>query len=201
MALSDNPTLEEIVDEVERLNNLIINQGGAQTITPKTSNQTLTKGYYKGDITVKGDANLIASNILSGKSIFGVTGSATVTSLGGKKWASGTATATLTNDYTYYSETLNRTKQTSVCVNNLDFTPSVVIVYAPNLYSNLTITGVMVSDYSIVSVVHSAYDSSSSNHSLKVRYKKKTIKNGFAVPLGNSNSSMNGKTFNWIAFE
>src|SRR5699024_1268228 len=122
----------EIVDEVERLNNLIVNRGGAQTITPSTSNKTLNKGYYKGNITIKGDSNLVASNIVSGKSIFGVSGSATVNSLGGKKWASGTATATLTNDYTYYSETLNRTNQTSVCVNNLDFTPSVVIVYAPN---------------------------------------------------------------------
>ena len=77
MALSENPTLEEIVDEVERLNNLIVSRGGAQTITPSTSNKTLNKGYYKGNITIKGDSNLVASNILSGKSIFGVKGNVT----------------------------------------------------------------------------------------------------------------------------
>lgn len=85
MALNENPTLQEIVDEVERLNNLIVNRGGARTITPKTSNQTLNKGYYKGNITVKGDANLIASNILSGKTIFGVNGNV----VAGKRWATG----------------------------------------------------------------------------------------------------------------
>ena len=46
---------------------------GSKTITPKSSNQTLGAGYYS-KITIKGDANLIASNIVSGKSIFGVTG-------------------------------------------------------------------------------------------------------------------------------
>lgn len=74
MALSENPTLKEVVDEVERLNNLIVDRGGSQTITPKTSDQTLYKGYYKGNITVKGDRNLSSYNILSGKSIFGISG-------------------------------------------------------------------------------------------------------------------------------
>ena len=60
------------------------NRGGAQTVTPGTSNKTLNAGYYNGNITVKGDSNLVASNIVSGKSIFGVTGNATIESLGGK---------------------------------------------------------------------------------------------------------------------
>ncbi len=78
MALPNNPTLEEIIDEAERLNNLIVDRGGAKTITPKTTNQVLAKGNYKGDITIKGDANLVASNIVKGKSIFGVAGTATM---------------------------------------------------------------------------------------------------------------------------
>lgn len=48
----------------------------ATTYTPGTSNQTIAAGTYcSGAQTIKGDANLVASNIKSGTSIFGVTGS------------------------------------------------------------------------------------------------------------------------------
>lgn len=47
----------------------------AQTITPGTSNKTIASGrYLTGTQTIKGDANLVAGNIKSGVSIFGVTG-------------------------------------------------------------------------------------------------------------------------------
>ena len=48
----------------------------AKTITPTTTSQTaVSSGYYTGgNITVKGDANLVAGNIKSGVSIFGVSG-------------------------------------------------------------------------------------------------------------------------------
>ena len=51
----------------------------AKTITPSTVDQVaVSSGYYTGgNVTVKGDANLVASNIVSGKSIFGVIGTAT----------------------------------------------------------------------------------------------------------------------------
>jgi hypothetical protein len=65
------------------------NRGGAQTVTPGTSNKTLNAGYYSGNITVQGDADLIAANIVSGKNIFGVTGSAKT---GGRRYATGTFT-------------------------------------------------------------------------------------------------------------
>ena len=47
------------------------------TITPTTTQQTaILAGYAAlGDIIVEGDANLVASNIKSGVSIFGVSGS------------------------------------------------------------------------------------------------------------------------------
>ena len=49
---------------------------GAQTITPGTSDQKIASGkYLNGDQTIKGDANLVAGNIKSGVSIFGVAGS------------------------------------------------------------------------------------------------------------------------------
>lgn len=48
----------------------------AQTITPGTSNQKIDSGkYLTGVQTIKGDANLVASNIKKGVSIFDVAGS------------------------------------------------------------------------------------------------------------------------------
>lgn len=48
----------------------------ATTYTPSTSNQTIAAGTYcSGAQTIKGDANLVAGNIKSGVSIFGVAGS------------------------------------------------------------------------------------------------------------------------------
>ena len=48
----------------------------AQTITPSTADQTISSGLYlTGAQTIKGDANLVAGNIKSGVSIFGVAGS------------------------------------------------------------------------------------------------------------------------------
>ena len=45
------------------------------TITPGTSNQTIASGtYLTGTQTISGDANLVASNIKNGTTIFGVTG-------------------------------------------------------------------------------------------------------------------------------
>lgn len=47
----------------------------AATITPGTSNQTIAAGtYLTGTQTIAGDADLVASNIINGVQIFGVTG-------------------------------------------------------------------------------------------------------------------------------
>ena len=48
---------------------------GAQTYTPTTTDQTISSGrWLTGAQTIKGDANLVAANIKSGVSIFGVSG-------------------------------------------------------------------------------------------------------------------------------
>lgn len=50
----------------------------AQTITPGTTDKTIASGkYLTGTQTIKGDANLLAGNIKSGVSIFGVAGTMT----------------------------------------------------------------------------------------------------------------------------
>lgn len=47
----------------------------AKTWTPKTTDQSISSGrYLTGKQTIKGDANLLAANIKSGVSIFGVAG-------------------------------------------------------------------------------------------------------------------------------
>lgn len=52
-----------------------IQSKSAQTYTPTTSDQTIASGVYlSGAQTVKGDANLVASNIAKNVQIFGVTG-------------------------------------------------------------------------------------------------------------------------------
>ena len=51
---------------------------GAATITPSTSNQTISSGtYLTGTQTISGDSNLQSQYIKSGVSIFGVSGSLT----------------------------------------------------------------------------------------------------------------------------
>lgn len=49
---------------------------GGQTITPSSGAKTVSCNgkYMTGNITIKGDSNLVAGNIVSGKSIFGVAG-------------------------------------------------------------------------------------------------------------------------------
>ena len=50
----------------------------AQAITPTTAAQTIEAGkYLAGAITINGDANLLAENIKSGVTIFGVAGTYT----------------------------------------------------------------------------------------------------------------------------
>ena len=69
----------------------------AQTITPSTSNKTISSGrYLTGVQTIKGDSNLVAENIKNGISIFGVTGS-----YEGSGNSSCSETITLTMNITY----------------------------------------------------------------------------------------------------
>ena len=56
-----------------------VTKKSAQTYIPGTSDQTIGSGQYlSGAQTIKGDSNLVGSNILSGKTIFGVPGSVVI---------------------------------------------------------------------------------------------------------------------------
>lgn len=59
-----------------------MSEKAAATYTPGTSDQTIAANQYlTGAQTIKGDANLLASNILKNVSIFGVTGSLALPSI------------------------------------------------------------------------------------------------------------------------
>lgn len=59
-----------------------IQSKAAATYTPTTSDQTIAAGQYLGGAqTVKGDANLVSSNILKNVTIFGVTGNLALPSI------------------------------------------------------------------------------------------------------------------------
>lgn len=73
---------------------------GAQTITPGTSNKTISSGrYLTGTQTIKGDANLVAANIKKGVSIFGVAGSNEGEDIVQKVMNEGTAVSTSLDGY------------------------------------------------------------------------------------------------------
>ena len=65
------------ISTVTKSNSKQLTTQAATTITPSTSAQTAiaTGTYAIGDVTVAGDADLVAGNIKSGVNIFGVTGS------------------------------------------------------------------------------------------------------------------------------
>lgn len=76
-----------------------VTQKSAATYTPTTSDQTIANGQYlSGTQTIKGDANLVAGNIKSGVSIFGVSG----TYIGTVEGGSGGSGETTTNNCEAY---------------------------------------------------------------------------------------------------
>ena len=90
------------VSSETKSNTLQLATQAAQTITPTTTDQTISSGkYLTGTQTIKGDVNLTAENIADGVTIFGVQGSHT----GGTDVSDTTATSgdVLSGKYFYLS--------------------------------------------------------------------------------------------------
>lgn len=119
-----------------------IQSQAAQTITPGASDKTIASGkYLSGTQTIKGDTNLLAENIKSGISIFGVTGTYESSgSSGGKNVAQGTITGAGTNAVTI--DTGLNSINTFALFNHSSASASGITSV---LYLNGTVTGVGVS--------------------------------------------------------
>lgn len=94
----------------------------AVIITPSTENISIVKGYHDGSGYVKGDANLIAANIVKNKSIFGIDGS-----FDGKKWASGTVTSPKTGGTNFTDLNGRSFSGQKITVTGLTFKASYII--------------------------------------------------------------------------
>lgn len=121
-----------------------------KTATPTTSSQSITptSGKVLSKVTVNGDANLIAENIKSGISIFGVDGSLS----SGAQFATGTFTTPDPSDW----EGLYQTGDVIVKINNLTFTPKQVFLYInkdKTMYATNTENGYLVHPVTIMAGV------------------------------------------------
>lgn len=156
----------------------------ATTYTPSNTSQTIASGtYLTGTQTISGDSNLIASNIKSGVSIFGVAGTyeASGGSGGGLAMKSGTTT----------SETIN-TGLSSV---------SAIVIYKDTLTATGLMQGVWIASEN---KLHYTYCSSYSSYFKTCSTSTSTASSasGGTFTLGTNGTSglSSGVTYSWIAF-
>lgn len=104
------------------------------TITPSTFSQTIASGtYLTGTQTIKGDSNLVAGNIKSGTSIFGVTGTYVGSGSGGIDTSDATAAADdIAKDKTAYVKGSKVTGTAITIEANQGFAPSSITVKKNN---------------------------------------------------------------------
>lgn len=156
----------------------------AQTITPGTANKTIPSGtYLTGVQTISGDANLVASNIKSGVSIFGVTGTYAGSSSSGSSMTMKTGTTT--------SATID------TGLSNI----SAIVIYKDSLRATGLIQGVYITDED---TLHYTYCSQYSSYYKTCATSTSTASSvsGGTFTLGTSGTSglSSSTTYNWVAF-
>lgn len=129
LALSGNATAARVLsgytfyatDPKTRLTGTIPSYSG-RTITPRTTNQTIAAGnYLSGNVTIAGDADLVAGNIKQGKNIFGVNGTC-------KEAAIVTKTVAYSgSSYVLYDASGNRGYFYRLVIGAIDITPCLIV--------------------------------------------------------------------------
>ena len=161
-----------------------VTQKSATTYTPGTSNQTIASGtYLSGTQTIKGDSNLVAGNIKSGVSIFGVTGSYT----GSGSSSSGT--------------TMKSGTTTSGTINTGLSSISAIVIYKDSLSATGLIQGVYSTSDSTLHYTYCSYYSTYSKTCSTGTSTASSVSGG-TFTLGTSGTSglSSSTTYNWIAF-
>lgn len=157
---------------------------GSVTPTPGVSNIPIAEGYHDGTGYVLGDSDLIASNILNGVSIFGVTGN-----VRRGFYATGTTTSSSSTLPFYYDSNSSTSPKYYYNVSGLSFTPEVVVCVPTNSGGEPTVyrrLGVRTNAYGTGQVM--VLGSS-------VVYIVDTITNGFRIPADHSSEGVT-----WYAY-
>lgn len=159
----------------------------ATTYTPGTANQTISSGtYLTGVQTISGDSNLVAANIKSGVSIFGVAGS-----YSGSGGAGGSTGGLVMKTGTTTSATID-TGLSSI---------SFITIYKDTLTATGLIQGVYSTDEG---KLHYTYCSSYNYYYKQCTNATSTASSvsGGTFTLGTSGTSSlsSSTTYNWIAF-
>jgi hypothetical protein len=145
---------------------------GTATITPGTTNQTISSGtYITGTQTISGDANLVAGNIKSGTTIFGVTGTYSGGGGGDSKNAQTiqSTTRTTSTSYTKLCGDLTVSKTGTYDVYWTSFRSSTSGTWGTQLYIGSTAYGTAQTTYSNhCQIVHLSNVSLTANQKIAV---------------------------------
>jgi len=179
---------------------------GAQTITPGTSNKTISSGrYLTGTQTIKGDANLVAENIKEGVSIFGVAGTLAGGGLPDGVTVLASGTYTPTQNYTTRVDVphgLGVKPNFCIVVMELDLSTTVLasalvgasVIYKPTKYnassSILYTAHIMMEGYG-----SSGQVTGSATRAATEAYFTNTT---FGIPCNSTYQLINGQKYHWV---